>query len=250
MTVRIALVSDIHANLPALDAVLAAIDDDGGFDATYHLGDLVGYAPWPNEVVARITERGIAGIAGNYDSTVSTDYAHCGCKYEDPVQEAQSHESYAWTRVAVSPATKRALGALPFRLDLRPLGGHASAPTVMLVHGTPTLNTLYWTEDRTPEFDRKMISAAGARAGDVIAFGHTHKPWTREIDGVRLVNTGSVGRPKDGDPRAVYVALDVGEGDTRVTFHRVAYDVEAAAAGILASTLPHAFADFLRRGGA
>ena len=79
---RYALISDIHANLPALDAVLADIGATGA-DATYHLGDLVGYAPWPNEVVARIAATGIAGVAGNYDSTVATNYKHCGCRYED-----------------------------------------------------------------------------------------------------------------------------------------------------------------------
>ena len=84
-----------------------------------HLGDLVGYAPWPNEVVALIGERAIAGVAGNYDSTVATGYKHCGCRYEDARQEALSHESYAWTREHTSAESLRALGALPFRLDLR-----------------------------------------------------------------------------------------------------------------------------------
>jgi glycosyltransferase involved in cell wall biosynthesis len=84
---RIALISDIHANLPALEAVLAHRATLEGLGATYHLGDLVGYAPWPNEVVARIRDEGIAGVAGNYDSTTATDYAHCGCRYEDPKQE-------------------------------------------------------------------------------------------------------------------------------------------------------------------
>src|SRR6476620_4170105 len=121
---RYALISDIHANLPALDAVLGDIDARGDVDAIYHLGDLVGYAPWPNEVVARLRERGIAGVAGNYDSTVATDYKHCGCRYEDPLQEELSHQSYAWTLEHVSEETKRWLGELPFRIDIRPFGGH------------------------------------------------------------------------------------------------------------------------------
>ena len=90
---RYALISDIHANLPALDAVLSHIQGDA-FDAIYHLGDLVGYAPWPNEVVERIRTAGIPGVAGNYDSTVATDYKHCGCRYEDAHQEELSHLSY------------------------------------------------------------------------------------------------------------------------------------------------------------
>ncbi|MCA1687901.1 MAG: metallophosphatase family protein, partial [Actinobacteria bacterium] len=144
---KYALISDIHANLPALEAVLADIDGREDIDVIYHLGDLGGYAPWPNEVVALLRERGISGIAGNYDSTVATDYKHCGCKAESPRAEELSHLSYGWTREHVSAETKRFLGYLPFRMDLRPNGGHRSRPQLILVHGTPTLNTLYWTED-------------------------------------------------------------------------------------------------------
>jgi predicted phosphodiesterase len=247
---RYALISDVHGNLPALDAVLRDIDGRGSsVDSTYHLGDLVGYAPWPDEVVALLRDRRISGVAGNYDSTVATAYKHCGCKYEDPRQEALSHESYAWTLAHTSAATKAQLAALPFRLDLRPLGGHLNGPTLTLVHGTPTLNTLYWTADRSDSFCTKMAETAGARSGDVIAFGHTHVPWTREIGGVHFVNTGSVGRPKDGDWRAGYVVVEIGANAVQVELVRVVYDVERAATGILDSDLPNEFADFLRTGG-
>jgi predicted phosphodiesterase len=248
---RYALISDIHANLPALDAVLHDIASRGAaVDATYHLGDLVGYAPWPDEAVARLRDAAVPGVAGNYDSTVATGYKHCGCKYEDPRQEALSHESYAWTLAHTSQVTKAYLATLPFRLDLRPLGGHIAGPTVTLVHGTPTLNTVYWTEDRPDSFCTKMAQLVGARAGDVLVFGHTHKPWHRDVDGVHFINTGSVGRPKDGDWRAGYVLVDVADGSVRIEFVRVEYDVERAAQAVLASDLPHEFADFLRTGGA
>jgi predicted phosphodiesterase len=246
---RYALLSDIHANLPALDAVLADIDRRGDVDAMFHLGDLVGYAPWPNETVARIAERRIPGVAGNYDSTVAFDYKHCGCRYEDERQQALSHLSYAWTREHTSSITKSSLGALPFRLDLRPLGSHVSGPTITLVHGNHALNTVYVTEDRSDEVLRKMASSVGARAGDVIAFGHTHKPWHRRVDDVHFVNTGSVGRPKDGDPRAAYAWLEVLPGVVDVEFVRIEYDVERASRGIIESDLPDEFADYLRSGG-
>jgi predicted phosphodiesterase len=244
-----ALISDIHANLPALEAVLADIDARASVDAIYHLGDLVGYAPWPNEVVALLRERGIQGIAGNYDSTTATDYKHCGCKYEDPRQEELSHLSYAWTRAHVTHETKRFLAALPFRLDARPLGGHVGGPRLILVHGNPVLNTVYWTEDRPDRFCTQMAGIAGATAGDVVAFGHTHKPWHRVVDGIHFVNTGSVGRPKDGDWRAGYVLLELGEGEPREEFVRVAYDVERAADTIRGSELPDDFAEYLLSGG-
>jgi predicted phosphodiesterase len=246
---RLALISDIHANLPALEAVLDDIRARGGVDAVYHLGDLVGYAPWPDETVARIRAEGIPGVAGNYDSTVAADYKHCGCRYEDPRQEALSHLSYDWTRRHVSPETKRFLGALPFRLDLRPLGGHVPGPRLILVHGAPTLNTLYWTEDRGDDFCMKMAEQAGARAGDVLCFGHTHLPWTREVQGIRFVNTGSVGRPKDGDWRAGYVVLSVDEVRSAAEFVRVGYDVDRTMDAIHHSELPDDFAEYLRTGG-
>ena len=246
---RIALLSDIHANLPALEAVLAALDGDDPHDAVYHLGDLVGYAPWPDEVVALLRERGIPGVAGNYDSTVATHHEHCGCKYEDPHQAVLAHESYAWTLKHASEATRAWLGTLPFRLDIRPGGGHEAGATLHLVHGNPVLNTVYWTEDRSDDFCLKMAARLGARAGDVVAFGHTHMPWHREVAAMHFVNTGSVGRPKDGDWRAGYVSLTVGQDGVSVAFRRVAYDVARAAAAIRESTLPDEFATYLETGG-
>jgi predicted phosphodiesterase len=245
---KYALISDIHANLPALDAVLAHIETQA-VGATYHLGDLVGYGPWPNETVAAIVERAIPGVAGNYDSTVASGYKHCGCRYEDPRQEELSHQSFEWTLTHTNRATRRVLGALPFRIDIRPLGGHAAGPTLTLVHGNQTLNTVYVTEERSDDSLDKMGSALGARSGDVVAFGHTHKPWERLVNGVLFVNTGSVGRPKDGDWRAGYVLLDIDADTTRVEYRHVEYDVERAAEAIIASALPDEFAHYLRSGG-
>jgi predicted phosphodiesterase len=244
-----ALISDIHANLPALKAVLAHIDAKPEIDATYHLGDLTGYAPWPNEVVDLLRERAIPGISGNYDSTVATNYKHCGCRADTPHDEELSHLSYEWTRAHVTAETRKYLATLPFRLDIRPLGGHVSGPTITLVHGNQTLNTVYVTEDRPDSFLEKMATALGSRQGDVICFGHTHKPWQREVGGIRFVNTGSVGRPKDGDWRAGYVLLAVDSAGTRAEFVRVEYDVEEAATAILQSELPSEFAEFLKTGG-
>lgn len=246
---RYALISDIHANLPALEAVLDEIGREYPDAAIYHLGDLVGYAPWPDETVALLRDRAIPGVAGNYDSTVATDYKHCGCAYEDPAQEALSHLSYRWTREHVSPETKTYLGSLPFRIDIRPLGGHVSGPSLSLVHGNHVLNTVYVTEDRSEAFLKKMADSLGANAGSVVAFGHTHLPFNRFVDGIHFVNTGSVGRPKDGDPRAGFVLVDITGDSVNVEFRRVEYDVERTARAILETDLPNEFADYLRAGG-
>ncbi|HET9637523.1 MAG TPA: metallophosphoesterase family protein [Gemmatimonadaceae bacterium] len=245
---KYALLSDIHANLPALEAVLRDVDHQQ-VDAIYHLGDLTGYAPWPNEVVSLLRQRGIPGIAGNYDSTVATDYKHCGCRADSPREEELSHISYEWTRQRVTPATKSYLASLPFRIDIRPLGGHVSGPSVALLHGNQTLNTVYVTEDRSDDFLAKMGSGVGAKAGDVVCFGHTHKPWQRVVDSVRFVNTGSVGRPKDGDPRACYVIVSANGTQLSAEFMRVEYDTELVAREIISSGLPAEFADVIRSGG-
>jgi diadenosine tetraphosphatase ApaH/serine/threonine PP2A family protein phosphatase len=149
----------------------------------------------------------------------------------------------------VSGETKRYLATLPFRIDLRPLGGHAAGPTITLVHGSNSLNTVYVTEDRPDSFLEKMSKDVGARAGDVICFGHTHKPWHRVADGVHFINSGSVGRPKDGDWRPGYVLLTVTAKEIDVEFVRVPYDVDEAVDAIRSSDLPGEFADQLRSGG-
>lgn len=247
--VRYALISDIHANLAALDAVLGDIDRRGDVDAIYHAGDLVGYSAEPNEVVDRLRERAIAGVAGNYDSTVATGYEHCGCRAESPRQEELAHLSYRYTLDVTTAETKRYLGGLPFSLDLRPLGGHVKGPRLVIVHGTPRLNTVYWTEERTDEFCLKMAAMVSLEPGDVIAFGHTHKPWHRLIEGIHFINTGSVGRPKDGHWHAGYVLLDLGGAVPHAEHVRVPYDIERTIAGVRAAGLPEDFVEFLRTGG-
>lgn len=247
---RYALISDIHANHHALDAVLADITARGDVDSIFHLGDLVGYSSHPDAVVATLHERGIAGVAGNYDSTVAHDYKHCGCRSENAHQEELAHVSYEWTRANTSAASKRRLSGLPFRIDIKPLGGHVGGPTITLVHATPSSNLVYVTEDRPDAFLTKAAASAALRPGDALCFGHTHKPWHRTVDGIHFVNTGSAGRPKDGDPRACWVLLDVAaEGTMHVEHVRVDYDVEGAVAAVREAGLPEEFGEFLRKGG-
>ena len=245
---RYAFISDIHGNLPALEAALADISERD-VDATFHLGDLVGYGPWPNEVIELIRSEGIAGVAGNYDTTIALDHPGCGCQHDDPRQKALSAHSYAWTLAHTSAANRRFLASLPFRLDLRPFGGHAAGPGLILVHGAATLNTVYWREDRSDRFCGKMTARLGAREGDAVFFGHTHKPWIRRFNGRTLVNTGSVGRPKDGDPRGSYALVDIGADGIGVTFPRIAYDLDRTIAAIAESGLPDALGTILRTGG-
>ena len=111
------------------------------------------------------------------------------------------------------------------------------------------MNTVYVHEQRSDEFLASLGAGLGARAGDVVCVGHTHRAWHRVVEGIHFVNTGSVGRPKDGDPRAGWVLLEVDGSAISVEIVRVAYDVETATRAIAESTLPDDFAAYLRSGG-
>ena len=132
---------------------------------------------------------------------------------------------------------------------MRPLGGHVPGPKLVLVHGAATLNTVYWREDRSDRFCGKMADLLRAREGDAILFGHTHKPWSRAFDGRTLVNVGSVGRPKDGDPRGAYALVEIGPQGIGVNLRRVPYSVEQTVAAVTAAGLPPELGSILLSGG-
>ena len=234
---RIALFSDVHGNLPALDAVLADIRAQHA-DAVYCLGDLVGYGASPNECTDRIRALEIPTVMGNYDDGVGFDRDACGCAYTSPVDQALGDRSLLWTRASTTAANKAFLRSLHKEIRFE-----ADRRRVLLVHGSPRKMNEYLFEDRPDSSFERL--AASSRA-DVIAFGHTHKPYTKHIGDVQFVNVGSVGKPKDLDPRACYAIFQ----DGRVEMRRVAYDVAAAAAAIRATELPDEFAADIETGGA
>lgn len=234
---RIAIFSDVHANLPALEAVLADIET-ASVDARYVLGDLVGYAPWPNEVLERLQADGIPSVMGNYDDGTGFDRDECGCAYVDPTEKALGDRSFDWTKAHTTDANKGWLRTLAPEIRLE-----ADGRRLLLVHGSPRRINEYLYEDK-PDATFARI-AAGADA-DVIVCGHTHRPYTKHVGDTLFVNDGSAGKPKEGDRRACWALIETAAADVRVEFHRVEYDVEAAARAIEASDLPHEFADQLR----
>ncbi len=256
---KIALFSDVHANRPALEAVLDSIDAHRP-DQIYCLGDLVGYAPWPNEVVETIRRRQIPTIAGNYDEGVGNNSDDCGCAYQTEIDQKRGDQSIAYTNEVIQSDHRRWLRTLPRHIRLQ-LGADAEF-SLLLVHGSPRKINEYLFEDRNESSMYRMMARAGA---DVMLFGHTHQPYHKPLveedndENPRCrhaVNIGSVGKPKDGDPRACWVLLTVDEDpepgaaeSIDVDFVRVSYDVEEAATGVEDSPLPDAFADMLRRGG-
>jgi putative phosphoesterase len=230
---------DIHGNLPALQAVLADIDERGMTDLIC-LGDLVGYGTWPNEVTAIIRERGIPTIMGNYDQGVGQDSDDCGCAYRTPEARALGERSIAWSNAHTTAANKAFLRSLPASIP-RQLGPYS----LLLVHGSPRRVNEYLYEERPEASLERIMDGAGV---DVLLCGHTHLPYQRVLrSGRQVINAGSVGKPKDGDPRAGYVVLDLDQ-DSRlqVDFRRVTYDVEQAAAAIEATEMPDEFAEMLR----
>jgi putative phosphoesterase len=231
---RVAIVTDIHGNLPALQASFDAIEQIG-IDAVYCGGDLIGYGPHPNEVCALIEARAIPTIYGNYDYAIARDLEDCGCAYVDKHDRELGQQSVAWTLAHTDQHSKDFMRGLPF--DLR---FELGEQRVRLVHGSPRKVNEYLFEDKPA---RTFERIAGGADCDVLVFGHTHKPWIHEYGGVLFVNCGSVGKPKDGDPRAAFAVLELDDaGDVQASIERVPYDAEAVASEVEAAGLPAEYA--------
>lgn len=218
---------------------------DHDYDGVYCLGDLGGYASQPNEVQELIEFLDCPTILGNYDEGVGFNKDDCGCHYVKPFDIAMSNVSFLWTREHTTDTNKSWLRNLPRERRLTIEGRR-----ILLCHGSPASTTEYLFETRSEPYLRKFTAGGRDDAhADIIVFGHTHVPYHRIVDGVHFVNTGSVGRPKDGDPRAGYCVLTL-DGDHVTTEQiRLPYDVEAACSRLLAVSLPEYFADYLRTGG-
>jgi putative phosphoesterase len=253
---KIALFSDIHANLPALEAFFASIDKQKP-DSIYCLGDLVGYNIWPNEVINEIRKRGIPTIAGNYDYGVGRTSDDCGCAYKTDDEKANGARSISYTNQVVRDEERAYLRTLPAHIRVE-FQLNQDKLNLLLVHGSPRRVNEYLFEDREEKSLLRIMQDADA---DILCFGHTHKPYHRILPSVpdtpphyrHAINIGSVGKPKDGDHRGGYVLLHINDHSStadkdsiRVEFIRFDYDVEKAAKAVEGSPLPQAFADALR----
>lgn len=236
---RLALISDIHANSYALEAVLADIGSQP-IDQIICLGDLVGYAPFPNEVIEIIRSRKIACIQGNYDEAIGLDLPTCGCVYDDPHKEKLGIESVAWTAANTTNSNKQFLADLPTQLTL-----DIEGKRVLFVHGSPRSINEYLHYDAP---DAAFMEAAANHLYDIVICGHTHVPYHRLVEGIHYVNGGSVGKPKHGNPNATYVILAVTRNAVTAEIREIAYNYEQTARAIERSELPNEFADLIRRG--
>jgi len=254
---KIALFSDIHSNLPALDAFFKDLETSKP-DAVYCLGDLVGYNIWPNEVIHEIRKRGIPTIAGNYDFGVGRTSDDCGCAYKTDEEKGMGVQSIALTNELVKDEERQYLRTLPAHIQVEYQLNNDTL-FLLMVHGSPRKINEYLFEDRD---EKSMVRILEHSNADLLFFGHTHKPYHRifeyDIDGQKAfrhaINLGSIGKPKDGDPRGCYAMITINDNSSKydkdsigVEFVRVAYDVEKAARAVEESILPNAYADMLRK---
>jgi len=234
---KVALIGDVHANLPALEAVLTHIQDQG-VEAIWNVGDFVGYGAFPNQVVQRLRKENVLSIAGNYDLKALQFK-----KKKDKWRKNKQREKYLafkWAYESLSKKSRKHLRFLSQEIRMKVKGRR-----ILLTHGSPASIEEHLTPNTPEKRLRKLAQTAKA---DVIIFGHSHQPFARQVDGVWFINTGSVGRPDDGDPRACYAVLQIESEDLQVCHYRIEYDVERAVAAIREHELPEAFAQMLLQG--
>ncbi|MDI1233658.1 MAG: metallophosphoesterase family protein [bacterium] len=254
---QIALFSDVHANLPALEAMFENMSQIQP-DAIYCLGDLVGYNVWPNEVISEIRKRGIPTIAGNYDFGVGRNSDDCGCAYKTEEDKSMGAQSIAFSNQLIKDNERAYLRTLPAHIQLEYKLNEDSL-FLLMVHGSPRKINEYLFEDRE---ENSMVRIMETVKADIMFCGHTHKPYHRVfeylLDGKKAfrhaINIGSVGKPKDGDPRGCYALLTINENSTKfekdgiqIEFIRFDYNIEKAAMAVEKSILPNAYAEMLRK---
>jgi len=233
---KIALLSDVHGNLPALEAVLAdAAQNDAG--EVWNLGDFLGYAPFPNEVIQTLRDAEAANVVGNYDLKVLAFEQKKGRWKQKKSRE--KYIAFEWNHEHLSGDSRAFLDSLPEQ-SRRQVNGLSA----LLVHGSPaSVDELLGRATPAARF-RELAEIASV---DLVACGHSHEAFVRRVDETWFVNPGSVGRPEGGDWRASYALLECTGRTLKVEHRRVAYDVERVVRAVHAAGLPAEFVDVFRK---
>lgn len=233
----VALIGDVHANLPALEAVLNHAQEHG-VDAVWNVGDFVGYGPFPDEVVKRLRNDYVLSIVGNYDRKV-LKFKKKRKKWRKK-KRLEKYLAFKWAYKNLSKDSRKYLRFLSREIRMRVKGRR-----VLLTHASPGSSDEYLDANVPDKHLRKLAEQADA---DLVICGHSHRPFVRQVDDVWFINPGSVGLPDDGDPRASYAVLSIGHDRIAVQHYRLAYDVERAVEAIRKEDLPEAFAQMLVMG--
>jgi putative phosphoesterase len=234
---KIALLGDIHANLPALEAVLADARKRG-IETAWNIGDFVGYGAFPEDVVQLIRQAGILSIAGNYDRKVLR-FPRKKAKWQAS-KRPEKYLAFQWAYENLSENSRAYLQSLPGERRLEKEGRR-----ILLTHASPASDE----EPLTPETPLSRLEELARLAqSELVICGHSHRPFVRWAGETLFINTGSVGRPDDGDPRACYALLELEESRLEVEHFRVAYDLERAVAEIRKRGLPAVFERMIRQG--
>ena len=241
---KLALFSDIHSNLYALEAVLSDIEKFS-VDTAICCGDLVGYGAHPNEVVKLIFEKDISTVMGNYDDGVGFDRLLCGCDFKNEEEARRGEKSLLWTRQKITSENKQILKKLPHKLEFE-----AEGKKILVVHGSHRALNEYLHEKLPQAEVARLFEETGA---DIIFCGHTHIPYVRRYKDKFLVNVGTVGKPKPqaNDVKrfsndAMWIYADINKDDILFKLMLVPYDFEKSAEAIEEAGLPHHFADYIR----
>ena len=235
---RIAVISDIHSNIYALDNVMSDIKNRN-VDMVVCTGDLVGYGTRPNEVIHRINEEKILTIMGNYDDAIGNLKIVCGCDYPDPKDAQKAGLSMHFTSQETTEENKKYLRSLPKEAVLT-----FNNKTIRFVHGSTRVINEYLKEN-----SKEAEEVMNELVEDILVCGHTHIPYAKYYGEKLLVNGGSVGKPKTNKPDANYVIIDISDSNVKVEIIEVSYDFEKMAKEIEEDEiLPNDFARLIRQG--
>ncbi|MBO8137918.1 MAG: metallophosphoesterase family protein [Desulfotomaculum sp.] len=236
---KIAVFADIHSNLLGLKAVLDDINKKN-INKVYCAGDLVGYGPRPNEVIELLRQKEIPTVMGNYDDAVGNMRLVCGCDYKDEKAMKLGERSISWTKENTSEENKSWLRELPQQITFT-----AEGLRFLIVHGSPRKLNEYLFESTPGEYLNDLLAENSC---DVLICGHTHLPYHNKLENGHVVNVGSAGKPKHGNPNVNYAVINAAEKNVSVDFIEVAYDYETTAKEIEEAGLPGEFADIIRTG--
>ena len=234
---RVALLADVHGNLPALEAVLAEARHEN-VDGCWNLGDLVGYGPFPEETVCRLRAEGVVSIRGNYDRKVLAfpRKQRSWRKRKAP----QKYFAFRWAYEQLSVSSRDYLANLPAQRSIR-----AGGLRLLLTHGSPTADDEALAPDTPPS---RLAQLARLAKVDVIACGHSHFPFLAEAAGTQFVNPGSVGRPEGNDPRASWALMELNAGNMAIQLRRTPYNIARVIREVHRRGLPGEFAQMFRLG--